>query len=92
LVFLKFSWARLRIKECITSRKFFVCINGTLVGYFEWKKGLRQGDPISSYLFVLAMEVFSRIMANLTGGNFGFKFHPKCVKMKLTYLCLLMTF
>ena len=77
------SW----IRECITSLKFSVCINGTLVCYFEGKKGLRQSDPISPYLFVLAVEVFSRIMADLTGGNSGFKFHPKCVKMRLTHLC-----
>ena len=75
------------IKECFTSPRFSLCFNGTLVGYFEWNKGLRQGDPLSPYLFVLAMEVFSRIMADHIGGTSGFKFHPKCLRMKPTDLC-----
>jgi hypothetical protein len=62
-------------------------LNGTLVGYFEGKKGLRQGDPLSPYLFVLAMEVFSRIMVDHTAAGSGFSFHPKCSKLKLTHLC-----
>jgi hypothetical protein len=61
-------------KECITSPRFTICLNGTLVGYFEGK--LRQRDPLSPYLFVLAMEVFGRIMADLTTEGSGFKFHP----------------
>jgi hypothetical protein len=75
------------INECITSPIFSICLNGTLVGYFEGKKGLRQGDPLSPYLFVLVMEVFSRLMAMSTGLDSGFKFHPKCLKLKLTHLC-----
>jgi hypothetical protein len=75
------------IKECINYPRFYVCLSGTLVGYFEGKKGLRQGDPLSLYLFVLVMEVFSRLMAMSTGPDSGFKFHPKCLKLKLTHLC-----
>jgi hypothetical protein len=77
------SW----IKECITSPRFSICLNGTLEGYFKGKRGLRQGDPLSLYLFVLAMEVFSKIMADHTGVDSGFKFHPRCLKQKLTHLC-----
>jgi hypothetical protein len=58
-----------------------------LVGYFEGKKGLRQGDTLSPYLFVLAMKVFSRIMADSTDVDSGFNFHPICLKMKLPHLC-----
>jgi hypothetical protein len=75
------------IKECINSPRFYVCLNGTLVGYFEGKKGRRQDNPLSLYLFVLVMEVFSRLMTMSTGPDSGFKFHPKCLKLKLTHLC-----
>ena len=76
------SW----IEKCITSSRFPICLNGTLVGYFEGQKGLWQGDPLSPYLFVLAMEAFSKIMANHTSRGLGFKFHPKCLKHKLTHI------
>jgi hypothetical protein len=33
------------------------------------------------------MEVFSRLIAMSTGPNSSFKFHPKCLKLKLTHLC-----
>ena len=77
------SW----IKESVTSPRFSVCLNGRLVEYFEGKKRLRQGEPLSPYLFVLAMEVLSRILAVTTSPGSGFKYHSNCLKMKLTYLC-----
>jgi hypothetical protein len=75
------------IKVCITSPRFSICLNGTMVGYFEGKRGLRQGDRLSPYLFVITVEVFPRIMADHTIGSSGFKFHLKCASLKLTYLC-----
>jgi hypothetical protein len=32
------------------------------------------------------MEVFARIMADLTAEGSSFKFHPKCLKLRLTHL------
>jgi len=76
------SW----ISACITSPSFTIALNGTLVGFFQGKKGLRQGDPISPYLFVIAMEGLTLLMEEAAASpHFGY--HPKCAAVKLTHLC-----
>ncbi|GKC26370.1 RNA-directed DNA polymerase, eukaryota, reverse transcriptase zinc-binding domain protein [Tanacetum coccineum] len=56
-------------------------------GYFRGGRGLRQGDPISPYLFTLVMEVFTLIMAQNAANSPVFKFYPGCKDLKITYLC-----
>ncbi|XP_049391429.1 uncharacterized protein LOC125855766 [Solanum stenotomum] len=44
------------ISFCISNVKFSLIINGSPKGFFQSQKGLRQGDPMSLFLFILAME------------------------------------
>lgn len=43
------------IHQCFFTTKFFIFVNGEPAGFFAGKKGLRQGDPISLYLFIMVM-------------------------------------
>ncbi|KAH0735285.1 hypothetical protein KY285_010992 [Solanum tuberosum] len=73
------------VMTCVTTTHFSVRVNGESYGYFEGKRGLRQGDPISPLLFVIVMEYLSRILRKMSDLP-DFKFHPLCKVTKLTHL------
>jgi hypothetical protein len=50
------------IMACVTSVRYAVRLNGCLLDSFQPTRGLRQGDSLSSYLFLLVPECLSNPM------------------------------
>jgi Reverse transcriptase (RNA-dependent DNA polymerase) len=66
-----------------------VLINGSEVAYFECRKGVRQGDHISPYVFLLAVEELHKILSlGISKGHFeglGPVLSSQCRIMHLQY-------
>lgn len=73
------------LMTCICSPYFSININGGVHRFFKDKRGIRQGDPISPYIFDLAIEYLTRCFKVMSRHD-KFDFHPMCKKESIVNL------
>ena len=69
-----------RVHACVSSPTFSVPINGQSAAKFKSHRGIRQGCPMSPYLFVLAINELSISLNEAAQANHlqGISLGPKC--------------
>lgn len=73
------TWIQ-RIEQCLSIVTFSTLINGSPYGLFKPSRGLRQGDPLSLFLFILATEALTRLISKEEhlGNIHGIKIGRSC--------------
>lgn len=57
------------IMECITTVSYQLIINGGLSKLWKPNRGIRQGDPLSPYLFHLSQNILSLMLTKAEDNN-----------------------
>ncbi|XP_008788907.2 uncharacterized protein LOC103706552 [Phoenix dactylifera] len=83
------------VMGCVREPRFSILINGTPTPFFESSIGLRQGCPLSPYLFIICADVLSRSLQRACASRELEAYVPATGAHPLTHLlfaddCLLM--
>jgi hypothetical protein len=71
------------IMKCVSTVSYRFCINGDLTDVVHPGRGLRQGDPIYPYIFLLCAEGFSAMLAKAENDGLisGIKLAPNAPRV-----------
>ena len=79
------SWVSL-IMECITTMSYSILVNGEPQGMIVPTRGLRQGDPLSPYLFLFCAEGLNALLKKAADDGYINGFSISRRGPKLTHL------
>ncbi|GKD61781.1 putative RNA-directed DNA polymerase, eukaryota, reverse transcriptase zinc-binding domain protein [Tanacetum coccineum] len=74
------------IHSCLNSAYASILVNGSPTKEFKIERGLRQGDPLSPFLFILAVEELNVVLLEATNNNVFHGFHIGKEKLHISHL------
>ncbi|XP_029144056.1 uncharacterized protein [Arachis hypogaea] len=74
------TW-RAWVRECVTSASISILINGSPSKPFKMERGLRQGDPLSPFLFVLVVDLLNMMIGEAEETVRNYKRLLRCFEM-----------
>lgn len=78
-------WRNL-VKWCLSTARFSMTINGSASAMFRSGKGIKQGDPISHFLFIMIVEVLSVMIKKAADMDLIVGFKPSENAFSITHI------